>query len=80
MVELGTRCITERVHDGNSPPKTARTVFLPDPLFFPWKTENIESANDLTIQLINLPCGMPLCGPPVEDSTGANQRNLLFAN
>src|SRR5262249_10539242 len=30
MVELGTRCTTERVHVGNSPPKVARTAFLPD--------------------------------------------------
>jgi len=32
MVELGTRCTTERVQVGNSSPKAARTVFLPDPL------------------------------------------------
>jgi hypothetical protein len=30
MVELGTRRTTERVRDGNSPPKVARVVFLPD--------------------------------------------------
>jgi len=30
MAELGTRCTTERVHVGNSLPKGARTVFLPD--------------------------------------------------
>jgi hypothetical protein len=29
MVELGTRCTTERVPVGNSPPKVARTAFLP---------------------------------------------------
>ena len=33
MVELGTHCTTERVHDGNSPPKAERAVFLPDPLY-----------------------------------------------
>jgi hypothetical protein len=32
MVELGTRRTIERVRVGNSLPKTARTVFLPDPL------------------------------------------------
>jgi hypothetical protein len=30
MVELGTRCTTERVQVGNSPPTAARAVFLPD--------------------------------------------------
>jgi hypothetical protein len=30
MVELGTRCTTERAHVGNSLPKVARAVFLPD--------------------------------------------------
>jgi len=30
MAELGTRCTTERVHVGNSLPKGARAVFLPD--------------------------------------------------
>src|SRR5713101_9595930 len=30
MGELGTRCTTERVHVGNSPPKVARTALLPD--------------------------------------------------
>jgi hypothetical protein len=30
MVELGTRCTTERVHVGNSLPKVERAVFLPD--------------------------------------------------
>ena len=30
MVELGTRCTTERVQVGNSLPKAARVVFLPD--------------------------------------------------
>ena len=30
MEELGTRCTTERVHVGNSPPKVARTALLPD--------------------------------------------------
>ncbi len=30
MVELGSRRTTERVRNGNSPPKVARTVFLPD--------------------------------------------------
>ena len=30
MVELGTRCTTERVQVGNSLPKVARVVFLPD--------------------------------------------------
>jgi len=31
MVELGTTAQTERVHDGNSPPKAERAVFLTDP-------------------------------------------------
>ena len=31
MVELGTRRITERGRNGNSPPKAERVVFLPDP-------------------------------------------------
>src|SRR5713101_7001720 len=30
MGERGTRCTTERVHVGNSPPKVARTALLPD--------------------------------------------------
>jgi len=30
MAELGTRCTTERVQVGNSLPKVARAVFLPD--------------------------------------------------
>lgn len=30
MGELGTRRTTERVRVGHSPPKAARTVFLPD--------------------------------------------------
>jgi hypothetical protein len=33
MGELGTRCTTERVHVGNSPPKVARTALLPDGQF-----------------------------------------------
>jgi len=28
MVELGTRCTTERVQSGNSPPTVARAAFL----------------------------------------------------
>src|SRR6266851_6349663 len=32
MVERGTRCTTERVQDGNSPPTVARAVLLPDKL------------------------------------------------
>lgn len=31
MVELGTRCTTKRVHDGNSPPKAARAPVLSRP-------------------------------------------------
>ena len=31
MVELGTRCTTERVHVGHSPPTVARACALLDP-------------------------------------------------
>src|SRR5215813_7194146 len=46
MVELGTRCTTERVHVGNSPPKVARAVFLPDVQHTPNTSDfnGIESA------------------------------------
>ncbi len=43
MVELGTRCTTERVQVGNSPPKAARTVFLPDKGHLPAETgDNLQ--------------------------------------
>jgi rhodanese-related sulfurtransferase len=35
MVELGTRCTTERVQTGNSPPTVARATFLSRRLHIP---------------------------------------------
>ena len=40
MEELGTRCTTERVRVGNSPPTGARAVILPDIGHLPAGTGN----------------------------------------
>lgn len=52
MGELGTRCTTERVHVGNSPPKVARAVLLPDPwqmhldIFFETSRYNLSEVKE----------------------------------
>ncbi len=49
MEELGTRCTTERVHVGNSPPKVARAALLPDRGRRHMTRQLIWTTNDLPV-------------------------------
>ena len=58
MVELGTRCATERAQVGNSPPKVARAWALLDPphndAFLTWRTPcaSLQSPNSSGVIII----------------------------